>query len=356
MSENQEFEEVANGASEEMTTEVYEEAGDEAQQEEAMQQEGDENGDDKAQENLDDRKIFVGGLSWNTTEADLKEYFEKYGPVENSELKVDPGSSRSRGFGFVTFKDAETIEKVLEQKEPHMLHKKQIDPKHANPRPTKEPKIFVGGVDPTTTKEDLESHFAKFGKVKEVVLPFDTAKKQRRPYVFVTFESLEGSNAAIAEPKQTICEKECDVNEATPQQDKMGNRRGGFRGYRGGPPRGRGRGRGRGGWNDYYQGYDQGYYGNDYYNQGYYDYNYDYYGGYGGYDNYYNYGYDQNYDWNYYNQGYDQSGASGEQGYDQTQVESTETDTTAEGGQQQTSYGKQRGRGGGQTNYHPYSR
>lgn len=311
MAENQEFEEVTNGATEEMTEEQYEEAMGEGQQEEAMQQEGGENGDDKAaQENLDDRKIFVGGLSHETNDEHLKSYFEKFGEVENAELKVDPISQRSRGFGFVTFKDAATIKAVLEHTEGHTLQGKQIDPKQANPRPSKEPKIFVGGVDAATTEEDLKTHFSQFGPVKEVVLPFDPYKKQRRPYVFVTFETIEGSNAAIAKPKQKIGEKECDVNEATPQQDKMGGRGRGFRGgFRGGP-RGRGRGRGR---YDYY-GYDYGY---DYYNQGYYDY-YGYDGYYGNYDynNYYgNYGYGYDgYDWNnYYGQGYDQSGASGEQ-------------------------------------------
>ena len=42
----------------------------------------------------DDRKIFVGGLSWETRDAQLKEYFEKFGEVETVNLKLNPQTGR----------------------------------------------------------------------------------------------------------------------------------------------------------------------------------------------------------------------------------------------------------------------
>ena len=56
---------------------------------------------------IDDRKLFVGGLSWETKEEHLKEYFGKFGTLEKVELKLDPMTGRSRGFAFIVFEDAE---------------------------------------------------------------------------------------------------------------------------------------------------------------------------------------------------------------------------------------------------------
>jgi RNA recognition motif-containing protein len=45
--------------------------------------------------------IYVGNLSWQTTESELKELFAAYGAVESATIIKDKNSGRSRGFGFV---------------------------------------------------------------------------------------------------------------------------------------------------------------------------------------------------------------------------------------------------------------
>ena len=60
----------------------------------------------------EDRKLFVGGLSWETKELQLKEYFEKFGEIESVNLKLDPVTGRSRCFAFLVFKETDSVEKV----------------------------------------------------------------------------------------------------------------------------------------------------------------------------------------------------------------------------------------------------
>jgi RNA recognition motif-containing protein len=53
------------------------------------------------------KKIYVGNLSWGTTNDSLKAAFEQFGAVEESVVMIDKMTGRSRGFGFVTMGDAE---------------------------------------------------------------------------------------------------------------------------------------------------------------------------------------------------------------------------------------------------------
>lgn len=111
------------------------------------------------------RKLFVGGLSWETTEEDLKSYFETWGKVAHCVIKLDKMTGNSRGFGFVTMETEDCLKKVLEVPE-HRLKNKKIDPKPA--KPTKEPnkKIFVGGLSPEVTEDQIKEYFAQYGHVK----------------------------------------------------------------------------------------------------------------------------------------------------------------------------------------------
>ncbi|MCP4541448.1 MAG: RNA-binding protein [Chloroflexi bacterium] len=54
------------------------------------------------------KKLYVGNLSYNTTEASLKEFFTGVGQVESVNLITDRMSGRSRGFGFVEM-ESETV-------------------------------------------------------------------------------------------------------------------------------------------------------------------------------------------------------------------------------------------------------
>lgn len=58
------------------------------------------------------KKLFVGGLSWDTSDESLRESFERYGEVTDAKVITDRDTGRSRGFAFVTFSDAEAATKA----------------------------------------------------------------------------------------------------------------------------------------------------------------------------------------------------------------------------------------------------
>ena len=67
-------------------------------------------------------KLFVGNLSFNTTENDLQDLFAAYGPVQQVDMIMDRMTGRPRGFGFVTMENKDDAQKAIEA-----LHGKNVD-------------------------------------------------------------------------------------------------------------------------------------------------------------------------------------------------------------------------------------
>ncbi|XP_076889961.1 glycine-rich RNA-binding protein GRP1A-like [Bidens hawaiensis] len=59
-------------------------------------------------------RCFVGGLAWATTDQSLEEAFSKFGEILESKIINDRETGRSRGFGFVTFKDEQSMKDAIE--------------------------------------------------------------------------------------------------------------------------------------------------------------------------------------------------------------------------------------------------
>src|SRR5262249_44378303 len=59
-------------------------------------------------------KLFVGNLSFNTTENDLQDAFAAFGTVTEANLMMDRATNRPRGFGFVTMSTPEEAQKAIE--------------------------------------------------------------------------------------------------------------------------------------------------------------------------------------------------------------------------------------------------
>ncbi|XP_048347154.1 heterogeneous nuclear ribonucleoprotein A/B isoform X1 [Sphaerodactylus townsendi] len=284
MEEEEEEEVVAAVAGEEEEAAEAGDGGEEGQSAAPAEATGSQNGAEGDQINAskneeDAGKMFVGGLSWDTSKKDLKDYFTKFGEVSDCTIKMDPNTGRSRGFGFILFKEAGSVDKVLEQKE-HKLDGRVIDPKKAMAM-KKDPvkKIFVGGLNPEATEEKIREYFGDFGEIEAIELPMDPKTNKRRGFVFITFKEEEPVKKILEKKFHNVSGSKCEIKVAQPkevyQQQQFGS----------------GGGRGRGGRRAQSQNWNQSY--GNYWNQGYGSQGYGYqqgYGGYGGYD-YSGYGY-----------------------------------------------------------------
>ncbi|KAL6963863.1 Cinnamyl-alcohol dehydrogenase Flavonol reductase/cinnamoyl-CoA reductase, partial [Sarracenia purpurea var. burkii] len=59
-------------------------------------------------------RCFVGGLAWTTDDQSLERAFSQFGEVVESKIINDRETGRSRGFGFVTFKDERSMRAAIE--------------------------------------------------------------------------------------------------------------------------------------------------------------------------------------------------------------------------------------------------
>lgn len=188
-----------------------------------------EKNNDASRDTSSPGKIFVGGLSRETTSATFSKYFSKYGELTDSVIMKDRATGNPRGFGFVTYADPSVVDKVIKDK--HVIDGKMVEIKRTIPRgsaATKGPKtkkIFVGGIQTSITEDEFKKYFSKFGKVVDHQIMQDHSTGRSRGFGFVTFDSeqvveeilshsnmyeLGGKQVEIkkAEPKKALPEPE----------------------------------------------------------------------------------------------------------------------------------------------------
>ena len=79
-------------------------------------------------------KLFVGGLSWDTSDDGLRNAFEEYGQVVEAKVITDRDTGRSRGFGFVTMGNESEAQNAMREMDGVTLDGRSIRVNEANDR------------------------------------------------------------------------------------------------------------------------------------------------------------------------------------------------------------------------------
>ena len=211
---------------------------------------------------------FFNQEDFDLTQAieSLRDYFSQFGEVQDCTVMRDGATGRSRGFGFLTFRDTKTVNTVMVKE--HFLDGKivrlsaftlspseqnrlgtlsqtpketrrslhnvyKIDPKRAIPRDEQEKtsKIFVGGVSQDATEHDFREFFMQFGRVIDATLMMDKDTGRPRGFGFVTFDSEAAVEKCLDYQPLEILGKAIEVKKAQPR-GKIGEEDEGPRGGR----------------------------------------------------------------------------------------------------------------------------
>jgi len=194
---------------------------------------------------IDVGKIFVGGISHSTSDAGFRTYFEKFGELRDCVLMRDRVTNAHRGFGFVTFVDASTVQRVVSVD--NELDGKKLDckqakvrgdpslgnrgppsavaPRSAGPRACK---IFVGGLSAETTEANFKEYFGQYGQVTDSIVMKVRETGAPRGFGFVTFTNADAAELVCQTRMHEIAGKQVEVKIA---EDRPREARGGMGGF-----------------------------------------------------------------------------------------------------------------------------
>ncbi|KAL2259655.1 hypothetical protein VTK26DRAFT_6614 [Humicola hyalothermophila] len=159
----------------------------------------------------DRRTVFVQQLAARLRTRELKEFFEKAGPVAEAQIVKDRVSNRSKGVGYVEFKDEESVQAALqltgqkllgipvivqptEAEKNRQVRNSESSGNHPNSIPFH--RLYVGNIHFSITEQDLQNVFEPFGELEFVQLQRDDNCRSRG-YGFVQFRDASQAREAL---------------------------------------------------------------------------------------------------------------------------------------------------------------
>ncbi|KAH7660345.1 heterogeneous nuclear ribonucleoprotein A1/A3 protein [Dioscorea alata] len=174
------------------------------------------------------RKLFVRGLSWETTSETLFSAFSTHGDIEEGAVITDKATGKSRGYGFITYRHMESAQRALQ--EPSKL----IDGRLAVCNLACEGlssgsvstdlalrKIYIGGLSPEISSETLLKFFGRHGEIEEGSVAYDKETTKSKGFGFVTYKTVEAAKKALDDPNKSLGGRNITVKLADSHKSKV---------------------------------------------------------------------------------------------------------------------------------------
>uniref|UniRef100_A0A2K5QFT9 RRM domain-containing protein n=1 Tax=Cebus imitator TaxID=2715852 RepID=A0A2K5QFT9_CEBIM len=157
------------------------------------------------------RKLFIGGLSFETTDESLRSHFEQWGTLTDCVVMRNPNTKRSRGFGFLTYATVEEVDAAMNARQ-HKVDGRVVEPKTAVSRKDSQrpgahltvKKIFVGGIKEDTEEHHLRDYFEQYGKIEVIEIMTDQGSGKKRGFALVTFDDHDSVDKIVIQKCHTV--------------------------------------------------------------------------------------------------------------------------------------------------------
>lgn len=139
-------------------------------------------------------KIFIGGLPLHLKENRLTQYLSHFGEINNLSISKDPSTGLSKGYGFANFSNSRDATRLINHGE-HWLDGRRLDCQLAIEKPKKKQyqenlkqrKLFVRGLAPETSSQDMVAYFSQFSSMRTAYVIQDHQNEFCRGYGYVVF-------------------------------------------------------------------------------------------------------------------------------------------------------------------------
>jgi len=154
------------------------------------------------------RRLMIRNVAFSTTDESFNNLIKTYGEVDDAVL-VRERDGRSKGFGFVTYKDLTSVNRILKDTVQldgrELLIKLAADPYGSNAKTPNEgkKKLFIRNLSDKTTKDSLANAFSQFGDIEETVIVQDVHGKSKG-YGFVVYSRPEDAIRAVQQPQRIV--------------------------------------------------------------------------------------------------------------------------------------------------------